>query len=81
MYLEFVPLVVLPVVELFPVALAEKKSPQSSLPEVVVDGGGTVGGFTGRLLDTGGGRRPPAADKPIEMSIIQGASLSILQSY
>uniref|UniRef100_A0A1X7TK74 Uncharacterized protein n=1 Tax=Amphimedon queenslandica TaxID=400682 RepID=A0A1X7TK74_AMPQE len=49
--------VVLPLllVELFPVALAEKKSPQSSLPEVV-DGAGTVGGFTGRLLDTGGGQ-------------------------
>ena len=60
------PLVVLPLllVELFPVALAEKKSPQSSLPEVV-DGAETVGGFTGRLLDTGGGKRPPAADRPI----------------
>ena len=59
-YLEFEPLAVLPLVELVPVPVAEKKSPQSS-PLVV---GSVVGGFTGRLVGAGGGSRPPPGDKP-----------------
>ena len=64
-YLEFEPLAVLPLVELVPVPVAEKKSPQSS-PLVV---GAVVGGFTGRLVGAGGGSRPPPGDKPGNGSI------------